>query len=163
MSNIFTIYGEINDDTIKDLLSSVDMASDKIVIYISSQGGDVIAMEILKHIIENTFAHIEIRATGVLESAALYLFFTLQANKRELIGEVVGMAHKATWEHDIQIGLNKKKLESAKEDFINAYNNKQRDMFKNILKMSDDEINDIFDNDEEVYFNTQRLTSLIND
>jgi len=161
LKTIIFIEEGIEEGVASKIASEFNWEATEIDVYISSFGGSAFEVDKLIKLIEDNFDTINVYACGNLLSAAFYLFFKINAKKRELIGKTLGMCHKSTWEHLTYHGLRKNSYETAKISFIKEFNDEQRNFYKTVLKFTDKELSLIYDDEEDVYFDNNRLLEFI--
>lgn len=161
LKTIIFIDGDIEEGLAGRIASEFNWEASEVDVYISSYGGSAFEVDKITHLIEDNFETINVYACGNLLSAGFYLFFRLKAKKRKLIGKTVGMFHKSTWDHLTSFGIKKSPYEKAKVDHIEELNEEQRLFCKNILKFTDQELSLIYEEEEDVYFDTKRMNEFI--
>lgn len=161
LKTIIFIERDIEEGLAYRIVSEFNWEATEIDVYISSIGGSAFEVDKLIKLIEDNFETINVYACGNLLSAAFYLFFKINAKKRELIGKSLGMFHKSTWDHVTSHGLKRSPYETAKISHIKELNDDQKEFCKTVLKFTDKELSLIYDDEEDVYFDNNRLLEFI--
>jgi len=158
MNHYITLDGDINEEMVAKLLAKIEMTpkgEDKLVVYLTSQGGNVDDMYTMLHALAEEKDTIKLVACGYIESAALYLFFMADCPK-DILQETYGMIHQATTTYKI----NERGRPYSKYDaFIKEQAYLYTDLFKGVLDSFDlttDEIR-AFEENECTFITNSRL------
>lgn len=165
MTNNLYIEGEINPERVQEFMGRL-MLSDpeqELTIYITSSGGDLYAVEVLKDYIESNFGNVHIVVAGYVISAMWRFLLTLKNRASvRIIGRAYAQDHNSTVYTDISYSKTsnyRTKVEVirdvAEEDMKYWYN-----LCKDEFGYTKEELK-CFDEGKEIYINHERMKEII--
>lgn len=157
---ILNLSGEINQDSLNKLIDTLNESEDqRIIIYLSSTGGDAGAAGAMVHLISLNKNRIQIIGYDDLFSAGFFIFFKSDCEKILLKG-TLGMYHLTCLEfNEAEINLKDSQYKASKE-YLTKEKPKTK-IFCEEVGMTKGEINKILKG-EDVYFQPDRMIEMLN-
>lgn len=159
---IVQISGNIDNDSVEKLINATNSTEidDRVIIYISSRGGNYEAMEAMLHLINSTKNKYELVAFGSICSCAFELFFRAKCVKSFAYG-CIGMYHQAS----LNIIINEKgrteyKEDEAKKKHLESYIALETTNLCNNLNLTKSEILNI-KKGNDVWFSNNRMNEIL--
>ena len=155
----FYFFSDTDPEDVQKAIEFINKIEEKATIYITSNGGDCYAADVLLDTINENKDKLTLVASGKIMSSAFYIFFSAKCNKRIMEG-TVGMYHYS--------GVSVRLTQSGAFDYEDdeaiiegmKIEKEINDKWCKDLGMSDKEIKDI-KKSKQVFFQYDRLLLLL--
>lgn len=157
---ILNLSGEVTQDSLNKLIDSLNEKEDeRIIIYLSSSGGDAGAATAIVHLISLNKKRIQVIGYDDLFSAGFFIFFKADCEKILLKG-TLGMYHLTCLEfNESEINLKDSQYRASKEYLKKEKINTKA--FCEAVGMTKPEITKILKG-EDIYFQPERMIEMLN-